>query len=68
MYNTFDLINKLKLFSSMKKPMVVEVRYGYTASGNVSCPGYWDSLLNWHESQFNHEGWIIAELLKAYKN
>ncbi len=64
---SFGLTKKLGLqvgafdfvFDEDNNPLVVEVSYGYTASGYDDCPGYWDEQLNWHEGQFNHEGWMV---------
>lgn len=69
---SFELTQKLELqvgafdfvFDEDNNPLVVEVSYGYTASGYDDCPGYWDEQLNWYEGRCNHEGWIIEELLK----
>jgi hypothetical protein len=46
-----------------KNPLVVEVSYGYVKEVYYPCTGYWDEKLNWHEGQFNHEGWMV-ELMK----
>ncbi len=41
------------------KPLIVEISYGFTASGYDECPGYWDKNLNWHAGNFNPYGWMI---------
>lgn len=72
----FDLTKKLQIqvgaydfvFDQKNMPLVVELSYGYTASGYDDCPGYWDSEMNWHEGKFNHEGWMVDELIKSLKN
>lgn len=38
---------------------VIEISYGFIASGYDECPGYWDSDLNWHEGPFSPQGWIV---------
>jgi len=38
---------------------VLEISYGFIASGYDECPGYWDSDLIWHEGRFNPQGWVI---------
>jgi glutathione synthase/RimK-type ligase-like ATP-grasp enzyme len=67
----FELSDKLRLqvgafdfvFDENNNPLVVEVSYGYTASGYNNCPGYWDSHLVWHEGKFNHEGWMVENII-----
>ncbi len=48
-----------------QQPLVIEISYGYTATGYDSCPGYWDASLQWHEGKFNHEGWMVEELINS---
>ena len=44
---------------------VVEISYGFIASGYDACPGYWDADLNWHEGPFSPQGWIVGLCLDA---
>lgn len=44
--------------------VVLEISYGFIASGYDLCPGYWDAKMNWHEGPFNPQGWIIDTVLK----
>jgi glutathione synthase/RimK-type ligase-like ATP-grasp enzyme len=68
----FDLTQRLQaqcvaydfVFNPQNEPLVVEISYGYTASGYDACPGYWDEALQWHEGKFDHEGWMVETLLK----
>jgi glutathione synthase/RimK-type ligase-like ATP-grasp enzyme len=46
-----------------KKPLIVEISYGFSPSGYIDCPGYWDENLNWFEGKFNPYGWMV-ELVK----
>ena len=46
------------------KPLIVEISYGFAISAYDSCPGYWDSNMNWYESHFNPQKWIIENLIK----
>jgi glutathione synthase/RimK-type ligase-like ATP-grasp enzyme len=69
----FDLTRKLALqvgafdfvFDEENRPLVVEVSYGYVMEVYYPCPGYWDNDLHWHTGQFNHEGWMVDELVKS---
>lgn len=45
-------------------PKVVEVSYGYVPHVYDPCEGYWDEDLNWYPGYFNHEGWIVDQMLK----
>jgi glutathione synthase/RimK-type ligase-like ATP-grasp enzyme len=47
------------VFDHEKKPLIVEISYGFTPSGYDKCPGYWDRELNWHEGPFNPYGWMV---------
>ena len=46
------------------KYLLVEVSYGFPMEGFADdCPGYWDKNLDWHEGNFNPQGWIIESFL-----
>lgn len=68
----FDVHQKLKsqctamdfIYDSMKKPLLVEISYGFVPEGYDPCTGYWDADLNWHDGNFNPYGWIVEEILK----
>lgn len=38
---------------------LVEISYGFDPKGYESCPGYWDSNLNWKEGSINPYGWMV---------
>jgi glutathione synthase/RimK-type ligase-like ATP-grasp enzyme len=46
------------------KPLIVEISYGFSPSGYLDCPGYWDDCLNWYEGKFNPYGWMVEMMLK----
>ena len=48
------------------KPLIVEISYGFAISAYDSCPGYWDSNMNWYESHFNPQEWIIKDMLNKF--
>jgi glutathione synthase/RimK-type ligase-like ATP-grasp enzyme len=52
------------VYNENKKPLVVEISYGFAASGYDPCPGYWDEDLVWHEGKFNPYGWMIESMIK----
>jgi hypothetical protein len=47
-----------------KKPLLIEISYGFANSGYDDCPGYWDEQLKWHGGKFNPYGWMIDLVLK----
>src|SRR5690554_4025810 len=49
------------------KLLLVEISYCYTANVYDLCSGYWDSNLNWFETKFNPQFWIIKNLLETKK-
>lgn len=40
------------LFNAEGNPECCEISYTYVDTAVHACPGYWDSLLNWHEGHF----------------
>jgi len=44
-------------------PLIVEISYGFARQGYLSCPGYWDDSLKWHEGFFTPEYWMVEDLL-----
>jgi glutathione synthase/RimK-type ligase-like ATP-grasp enzyme len=68
----FDIDKKLKaqcvaydfVYDKNKKPLLIEISYGFANAGYDDCPGYWDEQLNWHEGKFNPYGWMVDVVLK----
>ncbi|WP_168400095.1 ATP-grasp domain-containing protein [Acinetobacter indicus] len=68
----FDVAYKLDLQSvafdfildKNKKPLIIEISYGFGVTGINNVPGYWDSNLKWHEGEFNPQEWMIENLIK----
>lgn len=48
-----------------KKPLIIEISYGFSISAYDHCSGYWDKDLIWHESIFNPQEWMIENLLSS---
>ncbi|WP_168382636.1 ATP-grasp domain-containing protein [Acinetobacter indicus] len=72
----FQVNNKLKsqctafdfVLSKDNKPLIVEISYGFSVEAYDNCPGYWDSNLNWFDTKFNPQEWMIDNLIKDIKN
>lgn len=72
----FEVNNKLKtqcvaydfVFDSNKRPLIIEISYGFSVDPYDKCPGYWDKDLNWHEGSFNPQYWMIENVIEEYKN
>jgi len=71
---SFDLAAKLKtqcvafdFVHENRKPLVVEISYGFSPGGYEPCPGYWDKELIWHNGMFNPYGWMIEDLIRDLK-
>ena len=68
----FDIHKKIKaqcvaydfVYDEKKKPLLIEISYGFANSGYDDCPGYWDEQLKWHGGKFNPYGWMIDLVLK----
>lgn len=48
-----------------KRPIIVEISYGFSMEGYDACEGYWDKDLNWYEGKFNPYGWMVADLITS---
>ena len=46
-----------------QQPLVLEVSYAFIPLLVHSCPGYWDSKLNWHEDHVWPQDAILSDLL-----
>lgn len=72
----FDITDKVNtqcgvydfVCDEQNNPLLIEISYGFRATGYDDCPGYWDRNLKWHEGTFNPQGWMIESLLKELKN
>ena len=68
--NTLELRTKSLdfdfIYDSKNNPYVVEFSYCYVAGDSYdSCPGYWDSDLNWHDEAVNPQHFIINNFIKS---
>jgi glutathione synthase/RimK-type ligase-like ATP-grasp enzyme len=69
----FKLAEKLKtqciaydfIFDEYKKPLIVEISFGFGVEAYDLCPGYWDYELKWHEGSFNPQVWMIENLIQS---
>ncbi len=52
------------VFDYKNEPLIVEISYGFLASGYDSCHGYWGVDLKWHDGPFNPYGWMVDMMLK----
>jgi glutathione synthase/RimK-type ligase-like ATP-grasp enzyme len=68
----FDIHDKLKaqciaydfVYDEHKKPLLIEISFGFANGGYNDCVGYWDEKMTWHEGKFNPYGWMIELMLK----
>lgn len=68
----FEIHKKLKaqciaydfVYDEHKKPLLIEISYGFANAGYNDCVGYWDEQLNWYEGRFNPYGWMVDLVLK----
>lgn len=52
------------IFDQNNNPLIIEMSYGYGTKGSSQAPGYWTADLNWHEEEFNPQGWMVEVLLE----
>lgn len=53
------------IFDIHNNPVIAEMGYGFIPATYKDCEGYWDIDLNWHESKFHPEDWMIEVLMKS---
>lgn len=46
------------------RPLITEISYGFTKDPYYACEGYWDRELNWYESLFDFQGWMIESVVE----
>jgi glutathione synthase/RimK-type ligase-like ATP-grasp enzyme len=51
------------VLSEQQQPFILEVSYCYIPQLVESCPGYWDSKLDWHEGHIWPQDAILVDLL-----
>lgn len=51
------------IFDKDQHPLIVEISYGFSVEAYDSCLGYWDSNLNWNDTKFNPQYWMIENLI-----
>lgn len=52
------------VLGEQQQPLILEVSYAYIPQVVHSCPGYWDSSLNWYEGHLWPQDAILIDLLK----
>ena len=55
------------IFSQDKKPLIVEISYGFSVEVYDSCNGYWSKDLKWHESKIQPQQWMVESLIRETK-
>lgn len=71
----FDIDKKLKaqciaynfVYGENKKPLLIEISFGFANAGYDDCVEYWDEQMNWYEGPFNPYGWMVELMLKDGK-
>jgi glutathione synthase/RimK-type ligase-like ATP-grasp enzyme len=51
------------VFDSSRKPLIVEVSYGFDQRGYEECPGHWDRKMEWKAGLFNPQEWMMQNVL-----
>lgn len=49
-----------------KRPLLVEISYGFRKEAYYKCEGYWDKKLKWYPGSFNPYAWIIEDIKKTF--
>ncbi len=48
-----------------KRPLLLEISYGFLQGGYRDCPGYWDRQLSWHGGRFFAEWFMIEDFISG---
>jgi len=51
------------VLGEQRQPLILEVSYGYISEAVHSCPGFWDSRLNWYGGHVWPQDAILIDLL-----
>lgn len=69
----FEVAKRLKaqsialdfVFDPHKRPLIVEISYGYSVKAYYKCEGYWTEDMGWHEGRgFDIEGWMVENMIR----
>jgi len=55
------------IFDLDNNPLIVEISYGFSVEAYDNCTGYWNDNLEWIESKFNPQEWMIESLIRTIK-
>ncbi|HEY8931270.1 MAG TPA: hypothetical protein VIM55_18850 [Mucilaginibacter sp.] len=72
---SFEVAGKLRsqccafdfVYDKNKKPLIVEISFGFNPIGYTKCVGYWNRRLEFFEGPFNPYTWIVDDLITVYK-
>lgn len=62
-YNSSDYFQ----IDAAKKPLRIEIFYGFVITLYNDCLAYWAENMNWCERRFNPDGWMIDLMCKDEK-
>ncbi|HLP77288.1 MAG TPA: hypothetical protein VK327_10255, partial [Candidatus Paceibacterota bacterium] len=51
-----------------KRPLILEVSFGFASQSVYDCGGFWDDELKWHECPTWPEHAIVEDVLKAVES
>ncbi len=73
---SFEIAQSLKsqcvgfdwVYDKDNNPFIIEMSYGFTASGYDDCEGYWTEDMQWHGGKgFDFCGWMVDEIISKFK-
>jgi len=56
------------VYDEHRRPLILEVSYGFIKEVYDDCEGYWDRSMNWHQGKFNPCGWMVEQVVAQTKN
>jgi len=56
------------VFDQNKRPLIVEISYGYSVEAYDLCEGYWTKDMQWHAgTHFDFCGWMVENVIKGIR-
>jgi glutathione synthase/RimK-type ligase-like ATP-grasp enzyme len=51
------------VYNQDNQPLIIEISFGFNQIGYLDCPGYWDENLNWFETKFLPQDWMLQDII-----
>jgi glutathione synthase/RimK-type ligase-like ATP-grasp enzyme len=52
------------VYDNIKRPMIIEVSYGFMVEGYDLCVGFWSRDMTWHPGNFDPQSWLVRLVIE----